>query len=86
MFRGFAISLFFWQAVQGWAPSSSFSVGRRFRSTTTTTKLNSGANDFNVVLRPSDDDESFDNFKIGSAKVHRYSLNTDPDGEIEYVM
>lgn len=48
--------------------------------------LLSVANDFNVVLRPSDDDAAFDSLKVGSAKVHRYSLDTDPESEVEYVM
>jgi hypothetical protein len=40
----------------------------------------------NVVLEPSTDDVAFDSFKIGGARVHRYSRDTDPDSEIEYVM
>ena len=40
----------------------------------------------NVVLTPSEHPDSFDSFKIGSARVHRYSRDEDPDSEIEYVM
>ncbi len=58
-------------------------------TTTTTTSLYStaetGINDSNVVLRPSDDPEAFDSFKIGTARVHRY-LRDDSNGDSEYVM
>ena len=47
---------------------------------TTTTRI--GAS--NIVLETSED--GFDSLKIGSAKVHRYSLDSDPDSETEYVM
>jgi len=40
----------------------------------------------NVVLQPSDDPARFDSFQIGNARVHRYSLNTDPESQTEYVM
>lgn len=40
----------------------------------------------NIVLEPSDDPAAFDSLKIGSARVHRYSLDTDPDSQTEYVM
>ncbi len=41
----------------------------------------------NVVLRPSNQDEDvFDNLKIGGCKVHRYRRENDPDSETEYVM
>lgn len=42
----------------------------------------------NIVLEPSYDIESaFDNFKIGSARVHRYTLDTAaPGDQTEYVM
>ncbi|KAL7567970.1 hypothetical protein ACA910_019678 [Epithemia clementina (nom. ined.)] len=40
----------------------------------------------NVVLAPSDDPVAFDSFKIGNARVHRYSREKDPESETEYVM
>jgi len=41
----------------------------------------------NIVLGPSEDDRAaFDSLKVGSAKVHRYSVDTDPDSNTEYVM
>lgn len=42
-------------------------------------------NDFNVVLRPSDNPESFDSHKIGAARVHRYARDSS-DSEAEYIM
>lgn len=42
--------------------------------------------DYNVVFRPSTDEDSFDSFKLGTARVHRYS---DPDSgmdDSEYIM
>jgi len=45
----------------------------------------SGTNDYNVVLRPSEDASAFDSFKIGAARVHRYA-RADSDGDSEYVM
>lgn len=43
--------------------------------------------DRNIVLAPSKDDPlAFDSFKIGNARVHRYSRQEDPDSETEYVM
>ena len=45
------------------------------------------ANDYNVVLKPSEDPAAFDSFKIGSARVHRYSRDADTDDSgTEYVM
>ncbi len=41
--------------------------------------------DFNVVLKPSNDPEAFDSFKIGAARVHRYARD-DSGGDSEYVM
>lgn len=41
--------------------------------------------DFNVVLKPSNDPEAFDSFKIGTARVHRYARD-DSGGDSEYVM
>lgn len=45
----------------------------------------SGINDSNVVLRPSEDSDAFDSFKIGAARVHRY-IRDDSGGDSEYVM
>jgi len=40
----------------------------------------------NLVLEPSTDEDAFDSFKVGSARIHRYSRADDPDSETEYVM
>eukprot|EP00977_Amphora_coffeiformis_P012236 scaffold3028_cov174-Amphora_coffeaeformis.AAC.8 len=40
----------------------------------------------NLVLEPSTDEEAFDSFKVGNARIHRYSRVDDPDSETEYVM
>lgn len=47
--------------------------------------LKSTMNDFNVVLRPSENPEAFDGSKIGAARVHRYARDSD-DSEAEYIM
>lgn len=52
------------------------------RSRSYTTRLAAS----NIVLEPSTSEDAFDNLKIGSAKVHRYSLDSDPDSNTEYVM
>jgi len=50
-------------------------------------KLESSANDNNVVLRPSEDPSAFDSFRIGSARVHRYMRDSSgADESAEYVM
>lgn len=50
-------------------------------------KLESSANDNNVVLRPSEDPSAFDSFRIGSARVHRYMRDSSgTDESAEYVM
>ena len=54
-------------------------------SSRTTTRLQLTETSNNVVLRPSDDPEAFDSFRVGSARVHRYSRDGD-DSEAEYVM
>jgi len=51
----------------------------------TTFSLKSSLNDFNVVLRPSENPEAFDSHKIGAARVHRYAKDSD-DTEAEYIM
>lgn len=76
--------------IQGWvtnfptqtrlAPSSSRS------SSFSPVSLSAAANDYNVVLKPSEDPAAFDSFKIGSARVHRYSRDEDADSKTEYVM
>ena len=49
--------------------------------------LFAGGSDYNVVLRPSEDQSAFDSLKIGGARVHRYSReNESLDSETEYVM
>ena len=39
----------------------------------------------NVVLQPSEEETAFDSFKVGSARIHRYSRDVDDSGT-EYVM
>lgn len=83
MFRGSLVALVLMNT-EGWV---SYPIGKRTLNNLQQMRMAEGSlNDFNVVLRPSDDDEAFDSLKIGSAKVHRYSLDTDPDCETEYVM
>lgn len=40
----------------------------------------------NVVLEPSSDEAAFDSFKVGGARIHRYSRAEDDDSGTEYVM
>ncbi|KAL7529758.1 hypothetical protein ACHAWF_003103 [Thalassiosira exigua] len=64
---------------RSWSPSQS--PRRRLTSV-----LRQAANDYNVVFRPSADEDSFDSLKLGTARVHRYS---DPDSgmdDSEYIM
>mmetsp|Transcript_9894 Transcript_9894/g.15226 ORF Transcript_9894/g.15226 Transcript_9894/m.15226 type:complete len:456 (-) Transcript_9894:51-1418(-) len=78
----FILPLFLATACQGWSPSL-----RLARSLTRATSLQSSANDVNVVLRPSEDPEAFDSFRIGSARVHRYIRDSlGPEEEAKYVM
>lgn len=55
------------------------------RNINTSIKSSSSLNDFNVVLRPSENPESFDSHKIGSARVHRYARDN-ADSEAQYIM
>ena len=55
-----------------------------FSPSATSLHSSTATNDFNVVLRPSDNPDAFDNLKIGAAKVHRYARDTE-DGA-EYIM
>jgi hypothetical protein len=67
---------------KGWtSPHGQFARSSR----TNLFSLKSTMNDFNVVLRPSEDPEAFDNLKIGAARVHRYARDSD-DSEAEYIM
>ena len=69
---------------EAWSPQSIQQSRLAFSSTKTNTRLH--ATDNNIVLSPSEDPAAFDSLKIGSAKVHRYSLDTDPESKTEYVM
>jgi len=72
-------------SVLAWSPSTTSSViigGSRRSTSSRSTPLNAATStevavNNNVVLRPSDDPEAFDSFKIGSAKVHRYVRDGD---------
>mmetsp|Transcript_2711 Transcript_2711/g.4185 ORF Transcript_2711/g.4185 Transcript_2711/m.4185 type:complete len:457 (+) Transcript_2711:2-1372(+) len=67
---------------EAWAPSKSFLPSFR----RTASRLSESKNDYNVVFRPSSNDDSFDSLKLGTARVHRYS---DPDSgmdDTEYIM
>jgi hypothetical protein len=76
--------------IQGWV--SNFPTQTRLSRPFSPTSLSvagESANDYNVVLKPSEDPAAFDSFKIGSARVHRYSRDTgdaDADSQTEYVM
>jgi hypothetical protein len=75
--------------IQGWVsnvPSQTRSLSRPF-SPAALSVAGESANDYNVVLKPSEDPAAFDSFKIGSARVHRYSRDDiDADSQTEYVM
>lgn len=76
-----AISLSLTQC-RAWAPSKSFLPSQR----QTNTVLRESKNDYNIVFRPSSNEDSFDSWKLGGARVHRYS---DPDSGLddsEYIM
>ena len=50
------------------------------------TKLQQTKNDYNVVFRPSTNDEAFDSLKLGTARVHRYSDPSNPADDSEYIV
>mmetsp|Transcript_2159 Transcript_2159/g.2994 ORF Transcript_2159/g.2994 Transcript_2159/m.2994 type:complete len:451 (-) Transcript_2159:167-1519(-) len=60
---------------------------RNHGSSASLTKLDASSSSVqNIVLSPSDDPSAFDSLKIGTACVHRYSREEDPEGGTEYVM
>jgi hypothetical protein len=63
--------------VQGWV--SNFPASR-----SSPVSLSMSAS--NIVLSPSEDPAAFDSFKLGSARVHRYSKDADPESKTEYIM
>jgi len=50
------------------------------------TILQQTKNDYNVVFRPSTNDEAFDSLKLGTARVHRYSDPNNPADDSEYIV
>ena len=50
------------------------------------TILQQTKNDYNVVFRPSTNDEAFDSLKLGTARVHRYSDPSNPADDSEYIV
>ena len=50
------------------------------------TTLQQTKNDYNVVFRPSTNDEAFDSLKLGTARVHRYSDPSNPADDSEYIV
>jgi hypothetical protein len=76
--------------IQGWVsnfPTQTRSSSRPFSPSVSLSAAAESANDYNVVLKPSEDPAAFDSFKIGSARVHRYSRDADTDDSgTEYVM
>lgn len=68
----------------GWS-SRSF-IGRTTKNTHFSSTALKSRNDYNVVFRPSADPDSFDSFKIGTARVHRYADPSSMDEEAEYIM
>ena len=68
-------------SVEGWI-ARNLQHGSPVRSTA----IQMASSDRNVVLAPSDNPSAFDSFKIGNARVHRYSREEDPECETEYVM
>jgi hypothetical protein len=69
----------FQRAEQGWIRPSAKRASSSFSGT-----LYAANN--NVVLRPSEATEAFDSFKVGGARIHRYSREKDMDSETQYVM
>ena len=61
-----------------------FSPSTNVRSQST--KLQQTKNDYNVVFRPSTNDEAFDSLKLGTARVHRYSDPNNPADDSEYIV
>ena len=66
--------------------ASAWTIPSVSRSSRWSTKLHAVAGDQNVVLAPSEEASSFDSLKVGTACVHRYSREEDPEGGTEYVM
>jgi hypothetical protein len=72
--------------IQGWV-SNFPTQTRSSRPFSLSAAAGESANDYNVVLKPSEDPAAFDSFKIGSARVHRYSRDAETDDSgTEYVM
>ncbi|KAL7532882.1 hypothetical protein ACHAXR_004912 [Thalassiosira sp. AJA248-18] len=67
---------------QAWAPSKSFLPSPR----RTSTQIHQSKNDYNVVFRPSTNEDSFDSLKLGQARVHRYSDPNSGIDDTEYIM
>ncbi len=67
----------------GWSTTSNSQFAQSSR--VNFSSLKSTLNDLNVVLRPSEDPNAFDNSKIGAARVHRYARDAG-DSEAEYIM
>lgn len=64
------------------APSNAWVTPGAAKQSTTVLR----ATNNNVVLRPSESDEAFDSFKIGSPRVHRYIRDGSAEESAEYVM
>eukprot|EP00584_Thalassiosira_punctigera_P005064 CAMPEP_0172533558 /NCGR_PEP_ID=MMETSP1067-20121228/6216_1 /TAXON_ID=265564 ORGANISM="Thalassiosira punctigera, Strain Tpunct2005C2" /NCGR_SAMPLE_ID=MMETSP1067 /ASSEMBLY_ACC=CAM_ASM_000444 /LENGTH=445 /DNA_ID=CAMNT_0013318211 /DNA_START=149 /DNA_END=1483 /DNA_ORIENTATION=- len=69
---------------EAWAPMKSFLTSPRQQHTDT--HLYQSKNDYNVVFRPSTNEDSFDSFKLGTARVHRYSDPNSGIDDTEYIM
>ena len=78
----FPLFIFSFKVTEGWISTNGRFANRLCASGAA---LKSALNDFNVVLRPSESPEAFDNSKIGAARVHRYARDSD-DSEAEYIM
>jgi hypothetical protein len=72
--------------IQGWVSNVPRSSSLRSPFSVSLSAAAESASDYNVVLKPSEDPAAFDSFKIGSARVHRYSRDADPESNTEYVM
>mmetsp|Transcript_12177 Transcript_12177/g.22815 ORF Transcript_12177/g.22815 Transcript_12177/m.22815 type:complete len:458 (-) Transcript_12177:85-1458(-) len=75
----------FSQCCQAWISPITTIKGPYARPNFTSLKASTSRNEFNVVLRPSENPESFDSQKIGAARVHRYARDSN-DSEAEYIM
>jgi hypothetical protein len=74
---------FYLNGIQGWVSNFPASRSNPF---SLSMSVEAAASQSNIVLSPSEDPAAFDSFKLGSARVHRYSKDADPESKTEYIM